>query len=74
MPVMITGLHHVATVVETLEEGAEVWRDGLGLRVDVEATVPAQGVRAALLPCGKGEIELLEPLAEVYHYSYSALD
>lgn len=59
---MITRLHHVATVVPTLEVGASVWRDVFGLRVECEATVPAQGVRACLLPCGDGEIELLEPL------------
>lgn len=59
---MITRLHHVATVVPTLEDGVSVWRDVFGLHVECEATVPAQGVRACLLPCGDGEIELLEPL------------
>lgn len=59
---MITRLHHVAAVVSTLEDGVSVWRDVFGLHVECEATVPAQGVRACLLPCGDGEIELLEPL------------
>lgn len=59
---MITRLHHVAAVVPALEEGVAVWRDVFGLHVECEATVPAQGVRACLLPCGDGEIELLEPL------------
>ncbi len=61
---MITRLHHVATVVPTLEVGMEIWRDGLGIPVSIEATVVEQGVRAALMPCGDGEIELLEPLDE----------
>src|SRR6266446_872923 len=34
----------------------------LGLRVAKEATVRDQGVRAALLPIGRSEIELLEPI------------
>jgi len=59
---MISRLHHVATVCSTIEAGVAVWRDWFGLRVGVEATVPSQGVRAVLLPCGDGEIELLEPL------------
>lgn len=59
---MITRLHHIATVVPTLEDGAAVWRDRFGLEVECEATVPAQGVRAALLPCGDGEVELLQAL------------
>ncbi|MBX7158775.1 MAG: VOC family protein [Acidimicrobiia bacterium] len=59
---MITRLHHVAAVVPTLEDGVSVWRDIFGLHVECEATVPEQGVRACLLPCGDGEIELLQPL------------
>lgn len=59
---MITRLHHVAAVVPTLEDGAAVWRDVFGLPVECEATVPEQGVRACLLPCGDGEVELLQPL------------
>ncbi|MFN8105450.1 MAG: VOC family protein [Acidimicrobiia bacterium] len=59
---MITRLHHVAAVVPTLEDGVSVWRDVFGLRIECEATVKEQGVRACLLPCGDGEVELLQPL------------
>lgn len=59
---MITRLHHVAAVVPTLEDGVSVWRDVFGLHVECTATVQEQGVRACLLPCGDGEVELLQPL------------
>jgi methylmalonyl-CoA epimerase len=58
---VITRVHHVGIVVQTLEKGYAFWRDILGLTVTREAEVPEQAVRAALLPCGPCEIELLEP-------------
>jgi methylmalonyl-CoA/ethylmalonyl-CoA epimerase len=59
---MFTRLHHVGLVVRRLEDGLALWRDLLGLRVSVQATVEDQGVKAALLPIGRSEIELLEPV------------
>jgi methylmalonyl-CoA/ethylmalonyl-CoA epimerase len=59
---MLTRVHHVGLVVRRLEDGLAFWRDTLGLRVAKEATVRDQGVRAALLPIGRSEIELLEPV------------
>jgi methylmalonyl-CoA/ethylmalonyl-CoA epimerase len=59
---MLTRVHHVGLVVRRLEDGLAFWRDVLGLRVSKEATVQDQGVRAALLPIGRSEIELLEPV------------
>jgi methylmalonyl-CoA/ethylmalonyl-CoA epimerase len=59
---MFTRLHHVGLVVRRLEDGLALWRDRLGLAVSAEATVEDQGVRAALLPIGRSEIELLEPV------------
>jgi methylmalonyl-CoA/ethylmalonyl-CoA epimerase len=60
---MLTKIHHVGIVVRNLEEAYRFWRDTLGLEVHRSATVPDQGVKAALLPCGETEIELLEPIA-----------
>ena len=60
---MITGVHHVAAVVRSLEAGLDFWRDTLGLPLLREATIADQGVRAALLACGRAEVELLEPIA-----------
>ena len=59
---MLTKIHHVGIVVRSLTEAYRFWRDALGLHVHKEATVPDQGVKAALLPCGETEIELLEPI------------
>ena len=59
---MLTRVHHVGLVVRRLEDGLAFWRDTLGLRVGKQATVRDQGVRAALLPIGRSEIELLEPI------------
>ena len=59
---MLTRVHHVGLVVRRLEDGLGFWRDLLGLRVAKQATVKDQGVRAALLPIGRSEIELLEPI------------
>jgi methylmalonyl-CoA/ethylmalonyl-CoA epimerase len=59
---MFTRVHHVGLVVRRLEDGLAFWRDLLGLRVGKQATVKDQGVRAALLPIGRSEIELLEPI------------
>jgi methylmalonyl-CoA/ethylmalonyl-CoA epimerase len=59
---MLTRVHHVGLVVRRLEDGLAFWRDRLGLSVSKQATVRDQGVRAALLPIGRSEIELLEPI------------
>jgi methylmalonyl-CoA/ethylmalonyl-CoA epimerase len=59
---MLTRVHHVGLVVRRLEDGLAFWQDLLGLRVAKQATVRDQGVRAALLPIGRSEIELLEPV------------
>jgi methylmalonyl-CoA/ethylmalonyl-CoA epimerase len=60
--VTIIKLHHVAIVVEHLDEALKVYRDALGLplaRVDV---MEEQDVKMAFLPSGDSEIELLEPI------------
>src|SRR5262245_28617661 len=59
---MLTRVHHVGLVVRRLEDGLAFWQDTLGLRISKQATVGDQGVRAALLPIGRSEIELLEPI------------
>jgi methylmalonyl-CoA/ethylmalonyl-CoA epimerase len=59
---VLSRIHHVGIVVRSLGEAYRFWRDALGLQVHKEATVKDQGVKAALLPCGETEIELLEPI------------
>ncbi len=59
---MFTRVHHVAIAVRSLDDALRFYRDGLGLTVSREDTLPEQGVRAALLSVGADEIELLEPI------------
>ena len=60
---MLSRVHHVGLVVRRLEDGLAFWQDRLGLPVSKQATVVDQGVKAALLPIGRSEIELLEPIS-----------
>jgi methylmalonyl-CoA/ethylmalonyl-CoA epimerase len=59
---MLRRVHHVGLVVRKLEDGLAFWQDRLGLKVSKQATVKDQGVKAALLPIGRSEIVLLEPI------------
>jgi len=59
---VIQKIHHVAIAVKDLDEALRFYRDTLGLSVHEQATLDDQGVKAALLTIGQGEIELLEPL------------
>src|SRR5215831_16172481 len=60
---MVTNIHHIGIVVQSLSRAYRFWRDVLQLPVVREASIPDQGVRAALLAAGDSEIELLEPTA-----------
>ncbi len=59
---MLKKIHHIGIVVRNLEEAFKFYKDTLGLPLGKMATVQDQGVRAALLPVGESEIELLEPI------------
>lgn len=59
---MIKKIHHIGIVVRNLEEAFGFYKDTLGLPLGKMATIQDQGVRAALLPIGESEIELLEPI------------
>ena len=58
---MFLGIHHVAVVVRDVEKALGFYQGVLGLPVSQRAAVADQGVKAALLPVGGDEIELLEP-------------
>lgn len=58
---MVTKIHHVGIVVESLDRAYRFWRDALGLPLVREAEIRDQEVRAALLAAGESEVELLEP-------------
>jgi methylmalonyl-CoA/ethylmalonyl-CoA epimerase len=57
-------LDHIGIATQKLDEALALWRDSLGLQVDVTEEVTEQGVRVAMLPVGETHIELLEPLSE----------
>ena len=59
---MIKRIDHVAVAVNSLDDALKFYQDVLGLKAKKVETVADQGVKAALIPIGDGEIELLEPL------------
>ena len=58
------GIHHLGVAVGDLDEALATYERLFGAQIEHEATVDAQGVRAASLRIGEGRVELLEPLAE----------
>jgi methylmalonyl-CoA/ethylmalonyl-CoA epimerase len=58
---MYRGINHIAIVVKNLEAALQLYHGALGLPLGKQATVADQGVKAALLPVGGDEVELLEP-------------
>jgi methylmalonyl-CoA epimerase len=60
---MIKKIDHIAIAVKNLDEALQLYSDLFGVKPSKIETIPQQGVKAALLPMGKGsEIELLEPI------------
>jgi methylmalonyl-CoA/ethylmalonyl-CoA epimerase len=59
---VIARIHHIGIVVHDLDAGLAFWRDTLELPLLRSADVADQGVRAALLACGSGEVEVLAPM------------
>jgi len=56
-----TKVHHVAIVVRDMDAALGVYRDQLGLPLDVLLPIESDGVRIAFLPVGESNIELVEP-------------
>jgi methylmalonyl-CoA epimerase len=54
-------VHHVAVVVGDLEKALGLWRDTLGLELEVVEDVAHDRVRIAFLPVGESKVELVEP-------------
>jgi methylmalonyl-CoA/ethylmalonyl-CoA epimerase len=54
---------HIGIATHQLEDALALWRDALGLQVDLNEEVTEQGVRVAMLSVGDTHIELLEPLS-----------
>ena len=54
-------IHHVAIVVRSIEDALPVWRDILGLRLEMVTDIPPDRVRIAFLAVGESRIELVAP-------------
>jgi methylmalonyl-CoA/ethylmalonyl-CoA epimerase len=59
----IKRIEHVAIAVRDLDAVRDTFGK-LGIACDYEETLPANGVRLAMLPIGESAIELLEPQGE----------
>jgi methylmalonyl-CoA/ethylmalonyl-CoA epimerase len=58
---VIKDIGHIAVVVEDLDRALSVYQEALGLPLSEVRELPEQRVKAAFLPLGQGQIELIEP-------------
>jgi methylmalonyl-CoA/ethylmalonyl-CoA epimerase len=64
VPAQIRGLgkvHHVAVIVRDIEESLGLWRDMLGLPVELVLPIESDRVTIAFLPVGESKVELVMP-------------
>jgi methylmalonyl-CoA epimerase len=54
-------VHHVAVVVRDIEASLGLWRDTLGLAVELVLPIERDRVTIAFLPVGESKIELVQP-------------
>jgi methylmalonyl-CoA/ethylmalonyl-CoA epimerase len=54
-------IHHVAVVVRDLEASLSLYRDLLGLTLELVLPIPSDRVRIAFLRVGESKVELVEP-------------
>ncbi len=56
---MVTGIHHVGIAVADLDESIELYRNALGAELLRRARSDKDGIEAAFLRTGAGEVELM---------------
>jgi len=61
---MPTRIHHIGVAVADLDASIRVYTSALGARLVHRATNEKEGLEAAFLSVGDGEIELMAPLRE----------
>ena len=54
-------VHHVAIVVESIEDALVFHRDRLGLELETIMEIPSDRVRIAFLGVGESKVELVQP-------------
>jgi len=57
----IKRIHHVAVVVNDLDQSLSFWRDALGMDLHELRDVPAEQSQVAFLPLAGTEVELVRP-------------
>ncbi len=60
----ITRIHHIAILVNDIENSLLFWRDLLGIEPTRIAEMPNEAARIAFLPVGESEIELVQPTTD----------
>jgi methylmalonyl-CoA epimerase len=58
---VVTGIHHVGIAVADLNESIELYRSALGAELLHRARSDRDGLEAAFMSTGAGEVELLSP-------------
>jgi methylmalonyl-CoA/ethylmalonyl-CoA epimerase len=67
VPPAIRGLgkvHHVALIVASIDDALGLWRDLLGLELEMIMDIAGDRVRIAFLAVGESKVELVEPTDE----------
>ncbi len=59
---MIKRIDHIAIAVKSLDEALALFSQLFGLKPSKIETIPDQGVKAAVVHIGDGELELIEPI------------
>ncbi|HSB64994.1 MAG TPA: methylmalonyl-CoA epimerase [Anaerolineales bacterium] len=57
----IKRIHHIAVLVEDIDQSLQFWRDILGILPSHIADFPGEAARIAFLPLGESELELVQP-------------
>jgi methylmalonyl-CoA/ethylmalonyl-CoA epimerase len=54
-------IHHVALIVQSIEDALGLWRDMLGLELETIMDITSDRVRIAFLGVGESKVELVQP-------------
>ncbi len=54
-------VHHVALIVESIEDALGLWQTMLGLELQTVMDIPSDRVRIAFLAVGESKVELVQP-------------
>jgi methylmalonyl-CoA/ethylmalonyl-CoA epimerase len=57
----IKAIHHIAFVVDDMEESLTFWRDALGIQMREMQALPSEKSQVAFLPLAGAELELVRP-------------